>query len=97
MGESIYWKPPHGFLIISSVVCHLGSEHKKLELGVRDGFSASQCSGKSERERISDKLCLGVEWSVWLSEMTAVSQLKLHSSYCEPRPVWSSASIIFCH
>lgn len=29
MGESICWKPPHRFLIIFHVVCHLGLWHKK--------------------------------------------------------------------
>lgn len=29
MGESIYWKPPHSFLIIFRVVCQFGLWHKK--------------------------------------------------------------------
>lgn len=74
MGESICWKPPHRFLIIFHVVCHLGLWHKKQNSvwgklfffphspSLTILFNVQRNRGvKRFRNRARNKLCLGVE------------------------------------
>lgn len=54
MEESIYWKPPHSFLIMFHVICLVT---QKAKLSMRVGFSAIQCSWRPEREKVSEEVC----------------------------------------